>query len=280
MQDFLFTLSKLVRPFLVSPLFLSIFFSLIALSLLPAEKTVKKILKYTALFFCVSVAILAMQSTTSILAGLWEVPLGTLESLKAGETTNPNSQKSENKVDAQPFDAIVVLGGSINAAASDDKGRIQTNDSDERIIAAVRLYQAKVAPKILVSGGSGNPAWPDKKEAPLMADLLETMGVPRNAVIIENSSRNTYENATLSKPLLDGVGAKRIVLVTSAWHMRRSAAIFRKQGYDFASFPVDSLKEPFTPPADLAPDAGALDRSTRILREIVGIVAYKFLGRL
>jgi len=277
MQDFLFTLSKLVRPFLVSPLFLSILFSLLALALLPAEKTIKKVIKYTAFFFCVSVSILAMQSTTSILAGLWEVPLGTLETLSLTDKASPNSQ---NKADSTLFDAIVVLGGSINAAASDDKGRIQTNDSDERIVAAARLYQAKVAPLILVSGGSGNPAWPDKKEAPLMADLLESMGIPRNAVIIENSSRNTYENATLSKPLLEKVGAKRIVLVTSAWHMRRSAAIFRKQGYDFASFPVDSLKEPFAPPADLAPDAGALDRSTRILREIVGIIAYKFLGRL
>jgi len=277
MQDFLFTLSKLVRPFLVSPLFLSIFFSLIALAILPAEKTVKKILKYIALFFCVSVAILAMQSTTSVLAGLWEVPLGTLETLKSTGITVPPSQDT---LETPQFDAIVVLGGSINAAASDDRGRIQTNDSDERIIAAFRLYQAKVAPLVLVSGGSGNPAWPDKREAPLMSDLLETMGVPRNAIIIEDSSRNTYENATLSKPLLDKVGAKRIVLVTSAWHMRRSAAIFRKQGYDFASFPVDSLKEPFTPPADLTPDAGALDRSTRILREIVGIIAYKILGRL
>lgn len=235
--------------------------------LLPAEKILKQVFKYIALFFCVSVAILAMQATTSVLAGLWEVPLGTLEMLDlAGEPSQ--------------YDAIVVLGGSINAAASDDKGHIQTNDANERIMAAASLYLDEVAPLILVSGGSGNPAWPDKKEAPLMAELLETMGVPRNAIITENASRNTYENATFSKPLLEKAGAKRIVLVTSAWHIRRSAAIFRKQGYDFAPFPVDCLKEPFTPFADLVPDAGALDRSTRILREIVGIIAYKFLGRL
>ena len=277
MQDFLFTFSKVVRPFLVSPLFLSLFFSFIAFALLPADKAIKKIFKYLALFFCVSVAILSMQATTSVLAGLWEVPLGTLETLTLTEKT---TAKTQDQGDDTHFDAILVLGGSINASASDDKGRIQTNDSDERIMAAARLFQAKVAPLILVSGGSGNPAWPDKKEAPLMADLLETMGIPRNAIIIEDGSRNTYENATLSKPLMDKVGAKRVVLITSAWHMRRSAAIFCKQGYDFASFPVDSLKEPFTPPADLAPDAGALDRSTRILREIVGIIAYKFLGRL
>jgi len=277
MQDFFFTLSKVVRPFLVSPLFLCLFFSLIALILLPAEKKVRKIFKYIALSFCISVAILAMQATTSVLAGLWEAPLGTLETLANIGSVTLSSPKPS---DVSTFDAIVVLGGSINAAAADDKGRIQTNDSDERIMAAARLYKAGIAPLILVSGGSGNPAWTDKKEAPLMVDLMETMGIPRNTIITENSSRNTYENATLSKPVLEKVGAKRIVLITSAWHMRRSAAIFRKQGYDFESFPVDSLKEPFTPPTDLVPDAGALDRSTRILREIVGIIAYKFLGRL
>jgi uncharacterized SAM-binding protein YcdF (DUF218 family) len=71
-----------------------------------------------------------------------------------------------------------------------------------------------------------------------------------------------------------------VVLVTSAWHLPRSAAIFRKAGFDFERCPVDSLAEAPLYPADLFPDAWALTRFTRMLREWIGIAAYGIMGRL
>ncbi|MFA6508767.1 MAG: YdcF family protein, partial [Treponemataceae bacterium] len=113
-----------------------------------------------------------------------------------------------------------------------------------------------------------------------MANILETMGVPRSALILESESRNTFENAQYSKKALEAAGAKRIVLVTSSWHMRRSAAIFKKAGIDFTPYAVDTLMEYFGVPGDYLPDAGALDNSTRIIREQIGYAVYRVLGRL
>ncbi|GAB1482345.1 hypothetical protein MASR2M78_11600 [Treponema sp.] len=120
----------------------------------------------------------------------------------------------------------------------------------------------------------------ETREAPFMAKLLSDFGVPTEALILERESRNTYENATLSAPILQNKGANRIILVTSAWHMRRSAAIFKKAKYDFVIYSVDSLQQPFSFPRDLIPDAQALDNLTRLLREWIGFVSYRALNRL
>ncbi len=70
------------------------------------------------------------------------------------------------------------------------------------------------------------------------------------------------------------------LFLTSAWHMRRSAAIFSKAGFRFEPLSVDSLITPLQIPKDFFPDAWALERSTRILIEIIGYIAYRILGRL
>jgi uncharacterized SAM-binding protein YcdF (DUF218 family) len=129
------------------------------------------------------------------------------------------------------------------------------------------------------------------------------MGVPPEAVIIEDQSRNTYENAIYTRRIaaerlpsvlagsaVRGQGRNRnssedsgqepVLLVTSAWHMRRSAALFRKAGFRFEPYAVDSMIEALQLPKDLFPDAWALERSTRILREMIGFAAYWVLGRL
>ncbi len=166
-------------------------------------------------------------------------------------------------------------------------GAIEGNDSFERVVAAAELYRQKAAPRIIVSSGSGSMSYPLAKEAPYSAEFLEFMGVPASVIQIEDKSRNTYENAVYTKALIvhDGTPGRagktpKIALVTSAWHMRRAAAIFRKQGIDFDPVAVDSLAQPLEMPNDLFPDAWALTRTTRILREIIGYVAYRFMGRL
>ncbi|OHE67784.1 MAG: hypothetical protein A2Z99_07750 [Treponema sp. GWB1_62_6] len=262
-QTIIFWISKLLRPVLASPLFLTLLAAVAALLALKPEKRRMRALRAVALAACLALALISVPAVASGLARLWETERGNAQELAA----------------AGPFDVIVVLGGSTKPAAS-IAGHIELNDAMERLIAAALLYRARIAPIILFTGGSGDISHPDDKEAPLAAELLKLMGVPREAILLEAESRNTHENATLSKPLLDSIGASRIVLVTSAWHMRRSAGIFGKAGYDFVPYAADSLVDPFSFPADLFPDAGALDRSTRIFRELAGVVAYRLLGRL
>ena len=122
-----------------------------------------------------------------------------------------------------------------------------------------------------------------------MAELLELMGVPRTNIIIEDTSRNTYENILYSKKILgtlhfsDASGnphSAPVLLVSSAWHLPRAIAICKKQGLQVQAFSVDSQAEPLLLPADLFPDAWALTRTTRLIREWIGLAFYKVLGRM
>ncbi len=263
MGTFLFYLSKILRPFLTSPLFLCLAMATISIVALPAATKRRRFIKRLGLFACGLLAALSLPVTSTAIARVWETPRGSISALQA----------------SPPFDAIVVLGGSTYPRTSSVE-HIELNDAAERLVAAARIYRAGIAPKILFTGGSGDIGDQSKKEAPYAYALMKLLGVPDASLIVESESRNTYENATLSKPLLEAVGAKRVVLVTSAWHMRRSAAIFRKAGYDFAPYAVDTSIEPFTLPRSLVPDADALTRSTLLFTEFVGVVAYWALNGL
>ncbi len=263
MGTFLFYASKVLRPFLTSPLFLCTVVAAAALIALPAATIGRRFLKRLGLLALASLAILSLPVTVTALARIWETPRGSITTLEQ----------------SAPFDAIVVLGGSVYPRLSSAE-HLELGDSAERLVAAARLQHAGIAPKVLFTGGSGDIGDQAKKEAPYAAALLKLLGVPESALIAESESRNTHENAILSKPILEAAGARRVVLVTSAWHMRRSAAIFRKAGYDFVPYAVDRLAEPFSLPRSVVPDADALEKTTRLLTEIVGTVAYRMLGRL
>jgi len=115
-----------------------------------------------------------------------------------------------------PADVIVVLGG----------------DGPPRAAQAATLYKAGAAPRILVSG-SGDCA--DIRR------LIVEAGVPAAAIEIECQSRNTWENAVLSAPLLTAMSARRAILVTSWFHSRRAMACFESvlPGVEWLSAPVE-----------------------------------------
>jgi uncharacterized SAM-binding protein YcdF (DUF218 family) len=177
--------------------------------------------------------------------------------------------------------AIIVLGGSIAFPNSDHK-EIELTDSSDRILKASRLYKAQKAPIILMSGGNidflGTSNLPP--ESQLMAQLAVEFGVPKAVMLTETTSRNTYENAKNSWAVLQPKSIKQILLVTSAFHMPRSVAIFKKIGFivtpattDFRSGDGD---EDFL--LAILPSAEALNNSTLALKEWVGLVAYRLRG--
>jgi uncharacterized SAM-binding protein YcdF (DUF218 family) len=114
-----------------------------------------------------------------------------------------------------------------------------------------------------------------------MTEILEVMGVPEEVIITEEASRDTHENALYSKTILEARGITRILLVTSAYHMRRAEAVFKAQGFDVIPSPTDyqRLVAPPLIPRWL-PTADDLDRSTRAIHEYVGYFAYGFRGQL
>jgi uncharacterized SAM-binding protein YcdF (DUF218 family) len=124
-----------------------------------------------------------------------------------------------------------------------------------------------------------------------MAEALEIMGVPRNVMILEDSSRNTYENAVESRRVLSDTGNIRILLVTSAIHMPRAVRLFERQGFEVVPAPTDFLvtdaDRAFVAQPDLAvqlmnllPRAEDMNALSAALKEYIGIAVYAMRGWL
>ncbi|HOJ43652.1 MAG TPA: YdcF family protein [Syntrophorhabdaceae bacterium] len=123
------------------------------------------------------------------------------------------------------YDAYVVLGGGINENAPDLNGEGQlTSESLPRAVDAFRLYKIEKKPIIL----SGGRVYGKKPEAEIAKKFLISLGVDEKDIIIEENSRDTYENALLVKEILKNKGLEKIVLITSAFHMKRSVQLFKR----------------------------------------------------
>lgn len=123
-----------------------------------------------------------------------------------------------------------------------------------------------------------------------MAELAIALGVPATAILQDTESLNTYQNAVNVQQILAAKGLQRILLVTSAMHMPRSLLIFQHQGLDPIAAPTDFLytdadralwrTEPQALLLNCLPDAEALAKTTRALKEYLGIAVYRGLGWL
>ena len=170
------------------------------------------------------------------------------------------------------FEAIVVLGGGIAPAAPPEREFPRLVNGADRVWLAARLYHAKVAPRIIVSGGgymadSGNPA---TTEAAGMRQFLLGLGVPAEAIVDEGSSVNTIENIRNVRAM---VGDGRVALITSAYHMPRALQLAALAKLDVAAFPTDfrSGREARPIWENWIFSGDALDLSAIALREIVAM---------
>lgn len=185
-------------------------------------------------------------------------------------------------------DVIIVLGGSTRWADYPQPVP-NLNNAGDRLLYAAWLYQQDVADYLLLTGGQAPGA--TATEAEEMRDALLIMGIPESALLLETESLNTYENALFTKPLVDELGADRFLLVTSATHMPRAMAIFEKMAYDVIAAPTDyyvvapEWDEETRPMGSsiflrLLPSASALELTTKVLKEYLGILIYGWRGWL
>lgn len=174
--------------------------------------------------------------------------------------------------DALPeADVIVLLGGGISK--SDGLDYPDLSDGSDRVWHAARLYRAGKAPKIVVSGSNDLAA-----AVPLLLDL----GVPREAILVDNDSRNTYENSRFTERLLQerGIESPSALLVTSAWHMPRALGNFSRTSLRVtpaaADFKAHTVRFDGTPLiARLAPQPECLFISSQLAKEWLGRFARK-----
>jgi uncharacterized SAM-binding protein YcdF (DUF218 family) len=168
--------------------------------------------------------------------------------------------------------AIVVLGGAVEGPHMPWRPYPDLRSSADRLWHAARLYRAGKAPLLVLSGGT---VFADEApEAQAMRQFLVDMGVPAGAMLLEAHSRTTTENAQDTARLLRPRGIRRILLVTSALHMRRARGLFERAGFEVVPAPTDYevVRRPFRL-LDVVPDTEALDGSARAIKEIVGRLA-------
>lgn len=174
--------------------------------------------------------------------------------------------------DSPTADAIVLLGGGIGSNTNVYPYAEMSGGSD-RVWHAARLYKAGKAPLIIASGKEGRPA-----HVPLLVDL----GVPETAIIVEEESRNTEENAKFVKRLLLGNGKEKgsVLLVTSVWHMRRAKLMFDRYAPELEVIPAPTDYEALVGTGhsfsvgELLPNADMLSANTRCLKEYIGYWGY------
>ncbi len=103
---------------------------------------------------------------------------------------------------------------------------VSGGETQQRTREAIRLYQQGYAPYVLFSGAAEDKTGPSNAAA--MRQVALDAGVPASAILIEEKSTTTAENATESAPLIQSMGAKSIIMVTSPYHQRRASLNFRQ----------------------------------------------------
>ena len=136
-------------------------------------------------------------------------------------------------------DGIIILGGPILLGLSRAHGTIELGEAAERFTVIPELARRYPTARIVFSGGSGDLLAGGLSEAPYALRLLESFGIPRERITLEDRSRNTTENGLFTKALLLPKPGERWLLVTSAAHMPRAVGVFRKVGFPVEPYPVD-----------------------------------------
>jgi uncharacterized SAM-binding protein YcdF (DUF218 family) len=168
-------------------------------------------------------------------------------------------------------DAIVLLGGAIRGEVSQDTLADMSGVGD-RLIFAVAAYKAGKAPVIVVTGGAEEGFVP---EAMLIREILVTMGVPRSAIVTESRNRVTFDNDRYTRETLSSMDMKSVLLVTSAFHMRRSLLVFNTLDIRVTPAPTDfQVLQGTRSLWYFLPNVKALQRTTWAMHEIAGYLYY------
>ncbi len=198
------------------------------------------------------------------------------ELMRGLEYRGPDLKKEEH------FKYAVVLGGMINYDERLDKPRFER--ASDRLWQTLVLMKTGQVERIIITGGSGSILKPEQKEANILRKYLNRIGIADSLIIIESESKNTKENAVFTKTILDSLKVDtKVLLVTSAFHMKRAIGCFKKAGVtNFRPYPTDRFSGPRKFQFDhcLIPQPESLFITALFFHEVAGYVMYWMLGYL
>ncbi len=182
--------------------------------------------------------------------------------------------------DGVTYEAGIVLGGGM-VTIDRSMDRLIFQENTDRMLQAVQLYKEGRIKKIILSSGSGSMVFRDMYEGALLRRFLVQTCIPPQDLLVDSSSRNTRENAINTVQLLkDSVPHGPYLLITSALHMERAQACFKKLGCETTAFPVSKKagERRWDPGYLLIPQVENLRVWEKLLHEWVGSIMYKING--
>ncbi len=186
-------------------------------------------------------------------------------------------------MEAPEADVVLVLGGTMGPPSPD--GFLPNwADAMERFEGGVALLQAGKAARLLFTGAPRSADGSFDSEGAAMREAAIGRGGPAERIDVTGAVGNTADEARALKQYCEERGFKRVLLVTSAWHMPRAMRQFRKAGLEITAFPVDyragAADQRPLPYMDWLPSAiNGLGNTELALRECYGIAFYALTGR-
>ncbi len=177
-------------------------------------------------------------------------------------------------------DGIIVLGGAVLPDLSADRGIPSLNDAAERMTTGVALALRYPTARLVFTGGRGTVVPGETTEADVARTLFISLGIPPDRLVMESASRTTYDNAVMTKALVNPQPGQTWILVTSAAHMPRSVGLFRAAGWNVLPWPVgykSGVGHYLWLPSTLGQHLLQLDEA---MHEWVGLVGYRMIGRI
>ncbi len=201
----MFALSKLIKPFLWPPGIFVLLFMVVGIG-----HAVRRRSRPAAA--CLGIALAMWVAAVAPIADMLLRPL----------------ERRYDRPLSTDGDVIVMLGVAIHAGARDKNGTgAPTAEACERLVATARLHRLTGLP-IILSGGRVHDH--QALTGPVYRRFLVDLGIPPEHILLENRSRNTFENARASWELCRRRGFSRPLVVTHAAHMPRPMFCFRKLG--------------------------------------------------
>jgi uncharacterized SAM-binding protein YcdF (DUF218 family) len=181
--------------------------------------------------------------------------------------------------DGDPDGIIILGGGGINPQMSVARNTVEVGNSGGRVAAVAELARRYPRARIAISGGSGGLFGSAALEAPLIARLLESFGVARDRIVLEDGSRNTAENALFSRDLIKPKRGERWILVTAAYHMPRAVGCFRRVGFMVEAYSVEWQTPGWIALTSITDLSEGLSRTDLAVHEWLGLIVYRITGR-
>ncbi|MBL7933770.1 MAG: YdcF family protein [Bacteroidia bacterium] len=251
-----FILSKILA-FLISPLVWV--FALLIYSFITKIETRAKKLRIAAV-------ILLYVSSNSFLVD---------ELYRAWEPVTPDYDLMSTK-----YEGAIILGGIGDIDLRLKK--INFGFGGDRLFQTLALYHKGRVKRMIFTGGSGSIEFPEKREGLYVQKYLQSIHIPDSSLVVESTSKNTYENAVNTKKLLDSLHIDGdFLLVTSGYHMPRAMAVFNKVGFKkltpYVTNRASGIRR-FTFDHLFIPNPGALHGIEYLLHEWMGYIVYKLKG--